>query len=68
LLALGLALETELASAAAKLELEILLKRGAFDLHPNPTPDRDGTTFSVVLPRRPAVGWSPVDSATPQLH
>jgi PAS domain S-box-containing protein len=32
------------------------------------SPDRDGTTFSVILPRRPAIGWSPVDSATPQLH
>ena len=32
------------------------------------SPDRDGTTFSVVLPRRPAVGWSPVESPPPQLH
>ena len=29
-------------SAAAKLELEILLERGAFDLHPNPTGARSG--------------------------
>ena len=28
------------------------------------SPDRDGTTFSVVLPRRPAGnGWSPVESS-----
>ena len=32
------------------------------------SPDRNGTTFSVVLPRRPAVGWSPVESPPPQLH
>ena len=33
------------------------------------SPDRDGTTFSVVLPRRPAgIGWSPVEPAPPQLH
>ena len=32
------------------------------------SPDRDGTTFSVVLPRRPAIGWSPVESPPPQLH
>jgi signal transduction histidine kinase len=30
------------------------------------SPDRDGTTFSVVLPRRPAGnGWSPVESSRP---
>jgi signal transduction histidine kinase len=32
------------------------------------SPDGDGTTFSVVLPRRPAIGWSPVDSPPPQVH
>jgi signal transduction histidine kinase len=32
------------------------------------SPDRDGTTFNVVLPRRPAIGWSPVEPTPPQLH
>ena len=32
------------------------------------SPDRDGTTFSVILPRKPAIGWSPVEPAPPQLH
>jgi signal transduction histidine kinase len=32
------------------------------------SPDGDGTTFSVVLPRRPTIGWSPVEPPTPQLH
>ena len=32
------------------------------------SPDRDGTTFSVVLPRRPVVGWNPVEPPPPQLH
>ena len=32
------------------------------------SPDRDGTTFNVVLPRRPAIGWSPVEPQPPQLH
>ena len=32
------------------------------------SPDRDGTTFSVVLPRRPVVGWNPVEPPPPQHH
>jgi signal transduction histidine kinase len=32
------------------------------------SPDGDGTTFSVVLPRRPAIGWSPVEPPAPQIH
>ena len=32
------------------------------------SPDRDGTTFSVVLPRRPVVGRSAVETPPPQLH
>jgi PAS domain S-box-containing protein len=33
------------------------------------SPDRNGTTFSVVLPRGPdAIGSSPVESSTPPLH
>jgi signal transduction histidine kinase len=30
------------------------------------SPDRDGTTFSVVLRRRPAIGWSPLGPSPPQ--
>jgi signal transduction histidine kinase len=30
------------------------------------SPDRNGTTFSVVLPRRPGVGWGAVESPSPQ--
>ncbi len=32
------------------------------------SPDRNGTTFRVVLPRRPAIGWSPVESPPLRLH
>jgi signal transduction histidine kinase len=32
------------------------------------SPDRDGTTFCVILPRRPAIGWSPMEPSPPQLH
>ena len=32
------------------------------------SPDRDGTTFSVVLPRRPVGGWNPVEPPRPQHH
>ena len=33
------------------------------------SPDRDGTTFTVFLPRRPPdMDWPAVDSAPPQLH
>ncbi len=32
------------------------------------SPDRDGTTFSVVLPRRPVGSWNPVESSPPQHH
>ena len=32
------------------------------------SPDRDGTTFSVVLPRRPVGSWNPVESSQPQHH
>ena len=32
------------------------------------SPEANGTTFSVVLPRRPAVGWSPVEPQVPHLH
>jgi len=32
------------------------------------SPERDGTTFSVVLRRRPAIGWSPVHPPPPQPH
>jgi signal transduction histidine kinase len=29
------------------------------------SPDRHGTTFTVLLPRRPAISWSPVESPPP---
>ena len=32
------------------------------------SPDRDGTTFSVVLPRTPAIGWCPVEPPQTQPH
>jgi signal transduction histidine kinase len=32
------------------------------------SPDREGTTFSVVLPRRPVVGWNPVEPPAPRPH
>ena len=34
------------------------------------SPDRNGTTFSVVLPRTPGagIGWSPAEPAPQQLH
>ena len=32
------------------------------------SPDRDGTTFSVVLRRTPAIGWSPAQPPPPPPH
>ena len=32
------------------------------------SPDRDGTTFSVVFPRRPVGSWNPLESPQPQHH